>query len=157
MFPYISQPSPFPPPLFPLYQSSIPSHILTKYWDRLWGPWMKTWPFGHVPAVSSSSSQHRTLTSANRALGLYLGIKPHGMPIYWISYYSEKGRVQLAFSHLFCWGGGGGWRGRSTSSRGFSESERGREYTPHPQQAGPNIPSWLNVRKKVFIANLCTL
>jgi hypothetical protein len=33
---------------------------------------MKTWPFGHIPAVLSSSSQHQAFTPANKALGLVI-------------------------------------------------------------------------------------
>ncbi len=40
---------------------------------------------------------------------------------------------------------------------GGSSSEKGRVCTPHLHQAVPKIPSWLNVRKKVAIASLCTL
>jgi hypothetical protein len=35
-------------------------------------------------------------------------------------------------------------------SRGGRWSKKGSTLTPYPHQAGPKIPSWVNVRKKVF-------
>ncbi len=36
-------------------------------------------------------------------------------------------------------------------------NERGWAWTPHPYQPGLILPSWLNVRQKAAVANLCTL
>jgi hypothetical protein len=50
-------------------------------------------------------------------------------------------------------------RGGGGKKTGMERVDRvkGGGLGPHPQQAGPKIPSSLNVSKKVAIASLCTL
>ncbi len=62
----------------------------------------------------------------------------------------------MSQSLVLVWRGGGG---DVTRAEGVDKREKGRTMgkDPHPQQAGPEIPSLLNVRKKVTISSLCTL